>query len=432
MRNNEDNFFEKYEKNKKQGSFDYFPVVWSLTVILISILISVGILFAANMPSIPFMANLSGAIKSKFGNANVDISNALGLIGGRQNILLLGVDSNGNRDGDHFKGARSDTIIVLNIDPMSKTVNAVSIPRDSKVYISDGHGLDKINAAHAIGGADLTVKTVERTFGIKISHYIAIDYSGVKEVVKALGGVPVYVEKNMHYTDRSGGLYINLQKGLQTLDPVQAEGYLRFRHDAIGDIGRMKRQQWFVKGVVKKMQSPDVVLKIPQIMELASKYIKTDMNFYQLSQIATFAKFANLDDVQSSTLPGRPSRYGHISYWILETEEVQDIIDRLIYREKPPAKGEPITVSIMYNPSMADQVAPIKEAMEQSGYKVMCEGRTKDPHTQILAHTKYVGIDDARAIKTKIPVIKSAQFVLSPNNYPCADTDLTMVVAVTK
>lgn len=429
MRNNEENNI--FEKQIKKKNFDYFPIVWSLTVIFISILVSIGILFAANLPGVPVVTKFADAIKTKLGiiTSNSNISNAFNLIGGRQNILLLGVDSNG-KQADPFKGTRSDTILVLNIDPLSKTVNALSIPRDSKVYIAEDHGLDKINAAHAFGGPELTIKTIETTFGIKISHYIAVDYSAVKGLVGALGGVPVYVEKRMRYNDNSGGLHIDLYPGYQTLNETQAEGYLRFRHDAIGDIGRMKRQQWFVKGVVKKMQSPEIIIKLPQVVEVLSKYIKTDMNFYQLSQLATFSKFANLDDVQVATLPGKPSRFGHISYWILDPEQTQKIIDRIIYREQPPKKEGPITLSLTYNSSLSEQMPLIKAKLEQAGYSVTCESKTKDPHSQILVHSEYVGISDANAIKKIVPSFKKAQFVMSPNNLPCGDTDLTMVLAV--
>ena len=89
----------------------------------------------------------------------------------RQNILLLGVDSNGG-GADIWEGTRSDTIMVVNIDPKTHSINAISIPRDSKVYLPDNKGVQKINAAHAIGGINLVKKTLKETFGIKIDKYI--------------------------------------------------------------------------------------------------------------------------------------------------------------------------------------------------------------------------------------------------------------------
>ncbi|OGH98943.1 MAG: hypothetical protein A2104_05015 [Candidatus Melainabacteria bacterium GWF2_32_7] len=422
--NNENNHI--VQKAKKVKSSDNFILIWSLTAILISVGISFAILFAVNanwMPSI---------IKDKVEGLISGINDAPGIpfIGGKKNILLLGVDSNGSKI-DPFKGARSDTIIILSIDPFSKTANALSIPRDSKVYLADRHGLDKINAAHAVGGPNLTVKTVEDTFGIKIHHYIAIDYQGIKELVNAVNGVSVMVEKRMRYTDYSGGLRIDLYPGYQNLNAEQAEGYLRFRHDAVGDIGRMKRQQWFIRSLVKKLQSPDMIVKIPQIIQLASKYIRTDMNFYELSQFAAYAKAIDLDNVQTATLPGKPSKFGSISYWILDTEKAQEVIDRIIYRENMNKRYEGLTVSLMHSRDSNANLNEIKDILQKSGYKVTCESSTRDPRTQIIGHTRYATLENVKLLRKRIPALQNANFSVAIDNYPCGESDFTFVLSNT-
>ncbi|MBR6126213.1 LCP family protein, partial [bacterium] len=173
----------------------------------------------------------------------------------RQNILLLGVDSNG--DGtDIWEGTRSDTIMVVNLDPKSHTVKAISIPRDSKVYLPENKGVQKINSAHALGGVNLVKKTLKETFGIKIDHYIVIHDEAVEKIIDALGGVTVYVEKPMKYHDWAGHLHIDLNKGETNLTGKQAVGYLRYRKDGLGDIGRTQRQQWFIRSLFEKLHSP--------------------------------------------------------------------------------------------------------------------------------------------------------------------------------
>ena len=216
-------------------------------------------------------------------------SNSWSLFGRQQNILLLGVDSNGN-NSDTWKGTRSDTIILMNIDPATHSVNAISIPRDSKVYLPDKYGVDKINAAHAYGGIDMAKQTIEKTLGVKIDKYICVHDEGVREVIDALGGIPIYVEKRMKYDDYAGHLHINLDKGNHVLSGQQAVGYLRFRHDGLGDIGRTQRQQWFLRGFLERLQNPQIISKIPQIVNISKKYIKTDMSLYELSQLAALAK----------------------------------------------------------------------------------------------------------------------------------------------
>lgn len=410
---------------KKKKSNDNFIVLWTLTAILISVLISFGILLAIK-PSF-----VSDFISKNFGGLAADLQNAPALpafLGGKENILIMGVDSNAGSSDDPFKNNRSDSLILVTINPLTKSANAISIPRDSKVYIADGHGINKINAAHAFGGEELTVKTVEQTLGIKINHYIAVDYGAIKELVSVLNGVPVNVEKRMHYVDRSGHLNINLNKGYQVLDPTQAEGYLRFRHDAIGDIGRMKRQQWFVKGVISKMQSPEVIPKVPQIIKILSKYVKTDMNVYDLSQLAAYSKMIDLDDIQTATLPGGPSRFGRVSYWILNTNRSQEIIDRLVYGQDGVQKDTPLTFGILYNKDSEYKVPELKAKLEQLGYIVNCKGVTKDPHKEIYANTSYASYKTSKELKTKVPELKSAQFVVSSIVDICGSSDFTIVM----
>ena len=195
------------------------------------------------------------------------------------------------------------------------------------------------------------------------------------------------------------------------------------------DIGRMQRQQWFINALLKKMQTPEMIVKIPQLIEIASKYIKTDMNFYDLSRLAAFAKSVNPADIQRATLPGGPSRFGHVSYWVLDTEKTQEIIDRLIYREPAMKKDSPLTVSILYASELADKFSDIQTNLEKAGYTVACNGQTRNPHTQIIAHSSYATINDAQIFKRNIPELGKAQFIISPNNYECAKSDFTIVLA---
>ena len=130
----------------------------------------------------------------------------------RQNILFMGVDVASNTK-DPFKGNRSDTMLLISIAPYGKDVNVISIPRDSKVYIPDRNKPDKINHAFAYGGPDLSVKTVEETFGVRIDHYIALSNEGLIKFIDTIGGLPIYIEKDMHYNDSTAGLHINLTQG---------------------------------------------------------------------------------------------------------------------------------------------------------------------------------------------------------------------------
>lgn len=346
----------------------------------------------------------------------------------KQNILLLGVDASENPD-DLWTGTRTDTIILVNIDPRSKSVNAISIPRDSKVYLPDGHGIQKINAAHAIGGVGMTIATVEKTLGVKIDRYLMVHDDAVKAVVEALGGIDVYVEKPMRYHDYAGHLHIDLTKGLHRLNPTEAVGYLRFRHDPLGDIGRTQRQQWFLRGLLDELQKPETITKIPDIISVTHKYVKTNMSLYELSQYAALTKHLDMDKIEIATLPGGPNKKGYISYWIIDPEKSQEVVNRLIYREKvQPDENTVLTAGLMFSDSKRDEADIVKSELEAMGIEVSCTGNLSRTHTQFIAHSPKVTVEYYNWLKKKAPSIKGFQFVYEPVNYFCGETDFTVVV----
>jgi len=321
-------FINKMARNRDDEGF--FTLKWMFQAIIVCIvLLAIVYYFVISGKTADLgMVNVNHVI-----NKTGIRSKLLTLMGDR-NILLLGVDSNGSY-ADPFFGTRTDTILLFNVDRSGKSVNAISIPRDSKVYLAGGRGVNKINSAHALGGPELTKRTIEDTFGICISNYIVINYQGVRDFIRVIGGVPINVEKRMYYTDWTAGLKINLQPGYQILGPEEAEGYLRFRHDANGDIGRIKRQQHFIKALVSKLSSADTVMKVPQLYDILSRNIRTDLNLFELSKLFNVVKNITPAEVQVVTLPGSPSKYSNISYWILDSEKTQEVIDRMIYQAEP-------------------------------------------------------------------------------------------------
>lgn len=357
-------------------------------------------------------------------------SNSWSLFGRQQNILLLGVDSNGN-NSDTWKGTRSDTIILMNIDPATHSVNAISIPRDSKVYLPDKYGVDKINAAHAYGGIDMAKQTIEKTLGVKIDKYICVHDEGVREVIDALGGIPIYVEKRMKYDDYAGHLHINLDKGNHVLSGQQAVGYLRFRHDGLGDIGRTQRQQWFLRGFLERLQNPQIISKIPQIVNISKKYIKTDMSLYELSQLAALAKGFDESNIQIAMLPGAPNSRGGVSYWIIDSDKAQDVVNRLIYREDTtPDKSAQLIGGILYTASKESQAQILKTQLNNLGYTVNMMQSKALPHTQFIAHNNNVSSSFYKYLKEKVPTIAKTQYVYDPIKYYCVgNSDFTIILS---
>lgn len=346
----------------------------------------------------------------------------------RQNILLLGVDSNG-QGTDIWEGTRSDTILIINVDPKTHTIKAISIPRDSKVYLADNKGIQKINSAHAIGGVNLVKKTIKETFGIKIDRYIIIHDEAVEKIVDALGGIPIYVEKRMYYHDYSGKLHIDLQKGNTVLNGKQAVGYLRYRKDGLGDIGRTHRQQWFMKSLFEKLHSPQVITKIPEVLNVANTYIKTDMSFYELSQYAAMARSVDRNKIEIATLPGAPNQRGHISYWILDPKKTQEVIDRMIYRDKISLEGVKFKGGIMYSPKREADAEALKEKLNDLGFEVNMLKITHLSHTRFVANKNPVSIEFFNWLQKKLPELNDMQFIYDPTEMFSVGSDFTIVLA---
>lgn len=431
--NREENYIRQAKLRKRESS-RFLRVVLVLTILIIGIAISFFLL-ADNQEFLEEHLGIDNVITQLFIKLSQDNDTkhkadfSLPFGNKRRNILLLGVDSNG--EGlDPWEGTRTDTIILLNVDPRTKSLNALSIPRDSKVYLPDDHGVQKINAAHAIGGIGMTIRTIEETLGVKIDRYIMVHDEAVKEIVDALGGVDIYVEKNMHYNDYSGKLFINLKKGPNHLNGKEVIGYLRFRHDPMGDIGRTQRQQWFLRGMMEALKKPETITKLPEIINVASKYIKTNMSFYELSQYAGFAKHLDMDKIEIAMLPGAPNKKGYISYWILDPEKTQEVVNRLIYREKiNPESMTDVKAGIMYSDGNAEEAKLVKEQLINLGINVACTGTVSKTHTQFVAHSKNITNDYYNWLKKKMPSIIGYQFVFEPNNYYCDGTDFTVVIA---
>lgn len=422
---NNENFF----KNKNPDIFDKlvekeiqkrkmqktFVIVFSVVVALL--IVFCGLFFLAK----EVFTGISGGGFLNFGKRTT----ADNVLKRQVNILLLGVDSNGD-GSDKFEGTRSDTIIILSMFPKKRSLNVLSIPRDSKVEIP-GHGIQKINASHALGGVSLTEKTIERTFGIPINGYIEINTEAVVELVDALGGVPVFVEKDMHYRDYSGKLNINLTKGEHVLSGKEAECFLRFRKDALGDIGRTSRQQWFLTALAKKLKSPETVMKIPELAKIADKYVKTNLNVYDLSKLAAFAASINASDIETATLPGEPNKKGYASYWILDPEKCEEVINRMVFNRVPKNyEGKTPKAGIIEVKGTNAEL--IQEQLKQMGFEINCTSTISGAHPQILGQSPLITSDFVRNLKSEIPELKNYRFVYDLSKNYCPSSDFTIIV----
>jgi LCP family protein required for cell wall assembly len=237
---------------------------------------------------------------------------------GETNVLVVGLDS---VEGSH----RTDTIMVIHISSKDKKVSVVSIPRDTIMDIP-GIGFTKVNHAFAYGGVDLTRDTLEDFFGVKIPFTVAINIYGLAKVIDTLGGLTIDVEKRMYYVDYAGGLYVDLYPGIQTLNGRQAVAYVRFRHDAEGDIGRILRQQKFIQALARKIVAKKDVLSAPKVILSLLSNINTNMSIRQILGLSLAMRQSfDIGNIEMTSIPGESIMIDKVYYIKPSPAEVRRI-----------------------------------------------------------------------------------------------------------
>lgn len=214
-------------------------------------------------------------------------------------ILLLGTDKRENESS-----MRSDTLLLLNINPETKQAYLFSILRDTWINIP-GHGSNRINTSFEMGGPDLTAKTVEALTGLPIQYYMTTDFKGFEKMVDALGGLELFVEKDMDYLlyENDGYYDIHLKEGMQRLDGRKALQYVRFRHDKMGDFSRTERQRKLLKALASQAKSNLNAFNIPQILNELSPYISTNMETNDMLRLASLATIVRWSEMGTEQIP---------------------------------------------------------------------------------------------------------------------------------
>jgi LCP family protein required for cell wall assembly len=246
----------------------------------------------------------------------------------RINVLLLGIDD-GDSEAAASEPKRTDAIILLSFDPKENQVAVLSIPRDTKVILPGHRDPEKINAAYAYGGAVMAKQTVANLLRVPIHYYCLADWRGFIDVVNLIGGVDLYVEKDMYYEDPYADLVIDIKHGYQHMDGETAGKYVRFRKDELGDIGRVQRQQKFLKAAAEQMFSVQNVTKVSSLLRTLDKYIQTDLNTLTMLKAANSFKIFGDDKLRSCMLYGKFDDQGGVSYWSADQESVNKSLDEL-------------------------------------------------------------------------------------------------------
>lgn len=238
-----------------------------------------------------------------------------------------------------LEGSRTDTLMLALMDEESGEMDVISIPRDT--YYDKGGYKDparkKINSVYGYGdgkGKEAgVIKAVKDITGIEVEKYVKIKYKGVEEVIDAMGGVEIEIPFDMNYDDPYARppLHIHFKKGIQTLNGEESIEFLRWRKNnrgysnrhSNGDVGRVQRQQEFIKAAIDKAVS----FKLPQVIKTGFENAKTNISFEEALEYA--GKIAGIQEINTITLPGEARMIDGYSYYILDEKECETIIKEL-------------------------------------------------------------------------------------------------------
>ena len=244
------------------------------------------------------------------------------------NFIVLGTDKD---------EIRTDLILLCHYDSQSNRINAMQIPRDTRIETA---GRDKkINSAYGTkNGIETVKKEVCTLTGIYPEKHIVLNFSGFRQLVDAIGGIEYDVPIDMKYSDPAQGLYINLKKGKQLLDGKKAEMLMRFRKNddgsgyAEGDIGRLKAQKSFYGAVVRKILSFNGIMNIGGVMDAVGDNFKTNFSVGDFFEHISDFKKMNVDSVNVFVLPGRGEYIAEngnsISYYIADNNKLSELVNK--------------------------------------------------------------------------------------------------------
>jgi LCP family protein required for cell wall assembly len=358
------------------------------------------------------------------------------------NFLVLGSDSRedlapgqqGGVLGDaSIGGERGDTIILVQVDVRNDRTVVISIPRDLRVEVP-GYGADKINTA--LGhGPNVMVQTIEKLTGLDVNHYVQVDFRGFQRLVRALGGVPICVDRRM--IDPLSGLRLR-RPGCYTLNGQEALAFVRARHvhgDLIPDFARIARQQQFIRAVIHKVLSLGSLFRYPEIVK-AGRSLRLDagLNLYDLQDLSL--KLADLGQthVDFRVVPARPVEIGGISFVELIEPEAGRLFDRLgdgrrlgnLGRAEPLTPISPANVRVqVLDASSGGRAEEVARYLRRAGFAVVGpRGATPD-----LVHSRiYWGRnreDEQKVVASYLPTLKE---VYDPDLVRASDVHVAVVI----
>jgi len=302
--------------------------------------------------------------------------------GERINVLVLGVDA-GVEETEQTRAVnrrRTDTMLLCSIDPDTREIGILSLPRDSRVPIP-GRSQDKLCHAHAFGGPALAMEAVSEALNVPVHYFIRVDFRAFTRAVDILGGVEFDVPEDMKYDDPYQNLHIDLRRGPQLLDGDKALQLVRYRGYADGDIGRIQVQQQFIAAFISKALRLRSALKIPALVQEMVRCVDTNMEPSEMLKVAQLLARANQGEVAMGVLPGE-ARYvnvggENVSYVIIDEGEARRVVDQVI-RGYDVEGNSRVRVAVLNGSGEAGLASRLAAALTRQGYSVVYTGNADE------------------------------------------------------
>lgn len=288
--------------------------------------------------------------------------------GQRINILAMGLDDD---------KLRSDSMLLISMDPETKKAGILQIPRDTRALLAGKGTFEKINAAYASGVGDKqfppnlrALKTVEDLLDVSIHYTVVVDLDGFRKIIDSIGGITVDIPLEMEYDDPTQDLHIRFEPGRKNLNGKQALEFIRWRRNndgtgyPDGDLGRIRTQQKFLGLILDEMLKPATLLTLPNQLVTMSKHVKTTIDAQQMLSLAKVAATLNRKDIEMATLPGTdaylfdPNEGKRLSFYLADPEATRKLVDRMIRGiDAKAAAGVQVQVAAAGTDPHADRLA---------------------------------------------------------------------------
>jgi LCP family protein required for cell wall assembly len=291
-------------------------------------------------------------------------------------------------------GGLTDTILLVQLRAGERVVRTLSVPRDTWTNIP-GWGMSKINAANVRGGPDALVRAVGDLTGIRPEGYVLLSLQALRDVTDAAGGVTMDVEQAMKYDDNAGGLHIDVPAGRQHLSGSEAEAFLRFRHDALGDLGRVARQQKFLGALADKLTGPAGLVYGPRVVGALGRNVRTNLAREDVSNV--LGALLRRPEVDAHTLPGD---FGGGGTWVVNRAEVAKLAQGVFAREAVPGDPRDLRVTVVNVNAPTGSARRLADRLAALGYRRVSvrNGDGDESRTVLIASDRVAAAHLARDV----------------------------------